>query len=80
MSWLPEQNQEVFLFFSYNSNAESDIILGKMYKYNTEMELVKGKGKYFDIVLSSEGEFGNKESGNGKRFTFDGSKYVERKK
>ena len=51
-----------------------------MYEYNTEMKLVRGKGKYFDIVLSSEGEFGDQPKDNGKRFTFNGSKYIERKK
>jgi hypothetical protein len=42
------------------------------------MELVKGKGKYFDIILSSEGEFGDQPKDNGKRFIFNGSKYVEK--
>jgi hypothetical protein len=73
--------REVFMYKSYNSNAEGDIVMGsRMYKYSTKMKLVKGIGEYFDIVLSSNGEFGDMESDNGKRFTFDGSKYVERGK
>jgi hypothetical protein len=79
-TFIKDKLKEVFSFLSFNSNAEGDNPIGDVYKYNTEMKLVKGKGKYFDIVLSSDGEFGNKESDNGKRFTFDGSKYVERKK
>jgi hypothetical protein len=72
--------QEVFMFKSSNSNIESgEVIWGKPYKYETEMSLVKGNGKFLDILLSSEGEFGDEPNDDGKRFVFNGVKYYEKK-
>jgi len=72
--------REVFMYKCYNSNCESGESLGKPYKYQTEMKLVKGKGKFMDILLSSEGEFGDEPNDNGKRFVFNGMKYLEKKR
>ena len=73
--------REVFMYKRNNSNSESgEPIYGKPYKYETEMQLVKGKGKYFDILLSSEGIFGDEPKDDGKRFVFNGVKYVEKKR
>ncbi len=71
--------REVFSFMSFNSNRFGALNADDIYDYSTTMKLVKGKGKFFDIVLKSEGEFGDNESDNGKRFVFNGSKYVVKK-
>jgi hypothetical protein len=73
--------REVFMYKRNNSNSESgEPIYGKSYKYETEMQLVKGKGKFFEILLSSEGIFGDQPRDNGKEFVFNGVKYVEKKR
>jgi hypothetical protein len=77
-TFINDKMKEIFSFISSNSNAEAGLDNADVYEYTTEMKLVKGKGKFFDIVLSSEGVFGHHESDNGKRFVFNGSIYIEK--